>query len=65
MENTTEGWQAPQEVNAITDALAKRFGTADLRNEDLNKLRVADAPGGTGRKAEAHARPDAGTRMRS
>lgn len=41
MTNTTEGRRALQEVNAISDALAKRFGTVNLRNEDLNKLRVA------------------------
>ncbi|MDQ4404952.1 Ti-type conjugative transfer relaxase TraA [Rhizobium sp. AN63] len=44
MSNTTEGRQALQEINAITEALTKRFGTANLRNEDLEKLRVrADA----------------------
>ncbi len=33
-----------QEIKAITEALTKRFGTANLRNEDLEKLRVrADA----------------------
>ncbi|WP_425627969.1 Ti-type conjugative transfer relaxase TraA [Agrobacterium tumefaciens] len=44
MSNTTQGRQALQEINAITEALTKRFGTANLRNEDLEKLRVrADA----------------------
>ncbi|MFS8123581.1 Ti-type conjugative transfer relaxase TraA, partial [Rhizobium sp. BR 250] len=44
MENTTEGRQALQEVNAIREALTKRFGTANLRNEDMDRLRVtADA----------------------
>lgn len=40
MTNTTEGRQALQEVTVISDALAKRFGTANLRDEDLKKLRL-------------------------
>lgn len=44
MENTPEGRQALREVTEITHALTKRFGTANLRNEDLDRLRVtADA----------------------
>lgn len=44
MESTTEGRQALREVTEITQALTKRFGTANLRNEDLDRLRVtADA----------------------
>ncbi|MCZ7450963.1 Ti-type conjugative transfer relaxase TraA [Agrobacterium rhizogenes] len=44
MENTSDGLQALQEVKTITQALTRRFGTTDLRNEGLNKLRVtADA----------------------
>ncbi|MFS8125475.1 Ti-type conjugative transfer relaxase TraA [Rhizobium sp. BR 250] len=44
MESTTEGRQALREVNAIREALTKRFGTAYLRNEDMDRLRItADA----------------------
>ncbi|CAM3595385.1 Ti-type conjugative transfer relaxase TraA [Agrobacterium radiobacter] len=44
MESTTEGRQALREVTEITQALTKRFGTANLRNEDLDRLSVtADA----------------------
>ncbi|CUX64675.1 hypothetical protein AGR6A_Lc190245 [Agrobacterium sp. NCPPB 925] len=44
MMNTSDGLQALQEVTTITQALTKRFGTTNLRNRDLDKLRItADA----------------------
>ncbi|WP_425960325.1 Ti-type conjugative transfer relaxase TraA [Rhizobium nepotum] len=44
MRNSAEGRKALAEAQDIVNALQKRFGTANLRNEDLEKLRVrADA----------------------
>lgn len=45
MKNTPEGRQALREVNAITQALTNQFGTATLRNEDLEKLRLRAGAG--------------------
>jgi hypothetical protein len=40
MRNSAEGRKALAEALDIVNALQKRFGRANLHNEDLNKLRI-------------------------